>query len=50
MHIMAYDGLGPLAVEVPFYFGDIAAGLPIVSRSDTAEKITGGLSITTKMP
>ncbi len=35
---------------VPLYDGDMARDLQIVSRSRLAEKITGGLSITTKMP
>lgn len=36
--------------EVPLYTGDLGNDLELVSRNRSAEKITGGLSITEKMP
>lgn len=38
------------APEVPLYQGDIEADLRVVSRNRLAETITGGLSVTSKMP
>lgn len=40
----------PVADEVPLYEGNLEADLAIVSRNQLAEQITGGLSLTTKMP
>jgi hypothetical protein len=37
-------------VHVPLYIGDLEADLKMVSANQLAEKITGGLSITSKMP
>jgi hypothetical protein len=36
--------------EVPLYAGDLEADLKLVSRNRLAETVTGGLSLTTKMP
>lgn len=36
--------------EVPLYEGDIDADLAVVGRNRLADRITGGLSLTTKMP
>lgn len=40
----------PLAGEVPRYQGNLDADLRTVSRNRLAERITGGLALTTKMP
>lgn len=40
----------PLAGDIPLYAGDMEADLAVVSRDRQAEKITGGLSFTSKMP
>jgi hypothetical protein len=37
-------------VEVPLYVGDLDRDLRIVGRSGRADEITGGLSVTEKMP
>jgi hypothetical protein len=36
--------------EITIYTGDLEADLRIVSRSGLAEKVTGGLSVASKMP
>jgi hypothetical protein len=40
----------PSAGDIPLYEGHLDADLKLVSRNRLAEKITGGLSITQKMP
>lgn len=40
----------PLADDVPLYEGNLDADLPVVARNRLAEQITGGLSLTSKMP
>ncbi len=38
------------AGDIPLYEGDIDEDLKLVSRNRLAEKLTGGLSLTTDMP